>query len=221
MQVISPLATGTGRSWASLDAFKLIFTAFFEGRNGYKADLSDHQWHEFGTTLKGHPLCRSASGTDQTHPAGSLLSPVAQDRKGSPGGVDGYAHDDTISAKLTAFFNSRRDEILDLVKRAERLSQSLQARSQEFIVCHSDIHAGNVLIGANHAFFIVDWDNPVLARKERDLMFVGGDLMDPGHTPREEGSLCYQAYGETQVDSVALTYYPCERIVQDVAEFCG
>ena len=44
--------------------------------------------------------------------------------------------------------------------------------------------------------------------------------MGAGHTPQEEESLFYQAYGETQVDPVALTYYRYERIIQDIAEYC-
>ena len=115
---------------------------------------------------------------------------------------------------------SRHDEILDLVGRAARLAESLKAQPQEFIVCHSDVHAGNILIGANDALYIVDWDNPILAPKERDLMFVGGGLMGFGHTPHEEENLFYQAYGQTQIDPLALAYYRYERIIQDIAEFC-
>ena len=220
MQVMAPLATGTGQLWASLDAFKLILYPFVEGRNGYKAGLSDRHWREFGTTLKAiHSAVLPQALTGRIRR--EAYSPQWRETvRAFLERVDGDALHDPISAKLAAFFKSRRDEILDLVGRAERLAQSLQAQSQEFIVCHSDIHAGNVLIGADDAFFIVDWDNPVLAPKERDLMFVGGGLMGLGRTPQEEESLFYQAYGEAQIDPVALAYYRYERIVQDIAEFC-
>ena len=220
VQVMAPLATETRQLWASLDAFKLILYPFVEGHNGYKVGLSDHHWREFGTTLKAihsavvpqalvRRIRREAYSPQWRETVRALLERI-----------DGDALDDPISARLAAFLKSRRDEILDLIGRAERLAQSLQARSQEFIACHSDIHAGNVLIGANGAFFIVDWDNPVLAPKERDLMFVGGGLMGPGHTPQEEESLFYQAYGEAQVNPIALAYYRYERIIQDIAEYC-
>ena len=87
-------------------------------------------------------------------------------------------------------------------------------------MCHSDIHAGNILIGADDAFYIVDWDNPILAPKERDLMFVGGGQGFTGHTPQEEETLFYRGYGETQIDPVALAYYRYERIIQDIAVYC-
>jgi spectinomycin phosphotransferase len=89
----------------------------------------------------------------------------------------------------------------------------------EFIVCHSDLHAGNFLIGASGALYIVDWDDPIRAPKERDLMFVGGGFFSEAHTVQEE-TLFYQTYGQTQIDPIALAYYRYERIIVDIALYC-
>ena len=88
--------------------------------------------------------------------------------------IDNADFDDPIAVELAAFLQSKRAEVLDLIWRTERLAQELQTRSPELIVCHSDIHAGNILIDASGTLYIVDWDNPIRAPKERDLMFVGG-----------------------------------------------
>jgi spectinomycin phosphotransferase len=69
-------------------------------------------------------------------------------------------------------------------------------------------------------FFIVDWDEPILAPKEQDLMYIGGGLLASGRTPQEEEDLFYQAYGQVQIDASALTYYRYERIIQDIAAYC-
>ncbi len=37
-----------------------------------------------------------------------------------------------------------------LVDRAEQLGGKLQCQSPKFVLCHSDIHAGNVLIEGNN-----------------------------------------------------------------------
>ena len=112
----------------------------------------------------------------------------------------------------------KRGEVLDLVEQAERLVQCLQAQPTPNMLCHCDIHAGNLLIDANEAIYIVDWDNPLLAPKERDLMAVGGALM--GNAPEEEELLFYRGYGEAQIDPRALAYYRYERIIQDIAAYC-
>ena len=88
------------------------------------------------------------------------------------------------------------------------------------VLCHSDLHAGNILIDGNEALYIVDWDEPIYAPKERDLMFPGGGQGFRGHTANEEEALFYQGYGRTKIDQTALAYYRCERIIQDIAAFC-
>lgn len=103
-----------------------------------------------------------------------------------------------------------------LVDRAESLSQKILEQSPEFVLCHSDIHGGNVLIDGNSVIYIVDWDEPIMAPKERDLMFIGGGVANIWNNPREEG-LFYKGYGNTTVNRVILDYYRHERIVEDMA----
>jgi len=220
VQIIAPLATKTGQLWASLDAFKLILYPFVEGHNGYEVDLSDRHWGDFGTALKSihtvvaPPALIRCIQQETFSPQWREIVRTFLER------VEVDAFDDPVAVELAAFLKARRDEILDLVRRAERLAQALQARSPKLILCHSDIHAGNILIDANDAFYIVDWDNPILAPKERDLMFIGGGQGFAGHTAQEEETLFYEGYGQAQIDPIALAYYRYERIIQDIAVYC-
>jgi spectinomycin phosphotransferase len=63
----------------------------------------------------------------------------------------------------------------------------------------------------------VDWDEPILAPKERDLLFIGGGVGGIWNT-EEEARWFYQGYGPTEIDLLALSYYRYERIVVDIAE---
>jgi spectinomycin phosphotransferase len=65
----------------------------------------------------------------------------------------------------------------------------------------------------------VDWDNPILAPQERDLMFMGAGIGHALPGGREE-VLFFQGYGHVEVDRMALAYYRYERIIQDIAAFC-
>jgi spectinomycin phosphotransferase len=121
---------------------------------------------------------------------------------------------------LAAFLLNKRADTLDLVKRAERLAQALQAQPPEFILCHGDIHGWNLLIDVNGGLYMVDWDTLIFAPKERDLMFVGGGLGDSGYTPQEEEAMFYQGYGQTNINQIAIAYYRYERIIEDIAVYC-
>jgi spectinomycin phosphotransferase len=75
-----------------------------------------------------------------------------------------------------------------------------------------------VLIDDNGSIFIVDWDDPIMAPKERDLMFIGGGVANVWNNPREE-EFFYKGYGKTEINRTILAYYRHERIVEDIAEY--
>jgi spectinomycin phosphotransferase len=219
-QVIAPLPTKRGQLRADLEAFEVILYPFIEGHNGYEVDLSDHHWVEFGAAFKKihtvavPPALLRGIPQETYSPQWRESLMIFLER------VEREVFDDPIAAKSALFLKAKRDEILDLIRRAERLAKALQARSPELIVCHSDIHAGNILIDANDAIYIVDWDNPILAPKERDLMFIGGGQFGSRRTPQEEETLFYRGYGQTHIDPTVLAYYRYERIIQDLAVEC-
>ena len=215
--IIAPLATKSHQRYASLGAIKLILYPFIEGQNGYEVSLTDRQWLDFGAALKGihaaeaPPQLAALIPRETYSPRGRELVKTFQAQ------VETTAFSDLTAAKLASFMRKKRDEIDHLVARAEALAITLQARSLELVLCHSDIHPGNLLLGANDALYIVDWDNPLFAPKERDLSLVGG--CSAWSSARGE-ALFYQGYGEAEVDRMALAYYRYERIIQDIAAFC-
>lgn len=123
---------------------------------------------------------------------------------------------DEIGLKLQKFMKKNMSVIRRLVDRAEQLGMKLQNHSPEFVLCHSDIHGGNVLILENSDIYIVDWDKPTMAPKERDLMFIGGGVGNVWNKPLEE-KLFYKGYGKTEINPISLAYYRHERIVEDMA----
>ena len=95
----------------------------------------------------------------------------------------------------------------------------LQSRAVDVVPCHSDLHAGNVLVGADDELAIVDWNEPILAPKERDLMFVmGGGISTELVGPRDE-ELFLQGYGAATVDPLGLAYYRYAWAVSDIGAY--
>lgn len=219
-QVITPHTTSTGELWTRWDAYTLILYPYIEGRNGYKVALTDQQWFDFGAALKAVHTVVLPPALDGRI-AREAYSPqwreiVRQSLEYAAAG----AFQDPVAIKTADFMNAKRAETLDLLRRTDYLAQVLQKRATEFVLCHSDAHAGNILIEDEGVLYIVDWDNPILAPKERDLMFIGGAQGFIGLTAQEEMERFYRGYGETHIDHAALAYYRYERIIDDIAVFC-
>ena len=216
--LIPVIETTSGDLWAGLEPYTVVVYPFVEGRDGYERPLSRKDWQAFGValrrlhTLELPPDLRSRlrretyDGSAREQVRAFLLDLDAEPA-------------DRVARQLFSLMREHRAEVADLINRAEGCAAVLQARAPALAVCHADLHAGNVLIGEN-GFYLVDWDDPILAPKERDLMFVGGAQGFVGTTPDEEERLFHSGYGSVNIDPVALSYYRLERIVQDVAAFC-
>jgi spectinomycin phosphotransferase len=219
-QVIAPILTQSGGLWADLGAFKLTVSPFVEGRDGYAVRMADRHWREFGRALKGIHTALLPPAITQQIQREDYTPRFREHVKRFLVMAQETDFPDPVAARLAELLQREDALIGNLVRRAEALASVMQAQSQPFVLCHADIHAGNVFIDSAGRFYIVDWDTLILAPKARDLMYVGGGQFCNDRTPDEEERLFYQGYGPTDPDPVGLAYYRYERIVQDIAAYC-
>ncbi len=218
-QIIAPLRTTAGDLWSSLDPFTLTLYPFVAGADGYTVVLSEQQWIEFGAALMRIHTAGLPPALQRGLPRETYSPRWREEVRAFLARSGAGAYTDRLSAELAAFLQEEAAAIRQLVEAAEQLGRMLLNRAQERVLCHADIHAGNLLIGSDGSLHIVDWDTALLAPKERDLMFVGSGL-GPGWDQDRETAWFYAGYGPAEIDPAALAYYRCERLVQDVAEFC-
>lgn len=214
-QVVAPLLTQAQELWKSIDDFVLILYPFIEGSTGMQIGMSENQWMELGTVLrKIHSIRLSPELSEQVHletfiPRWSGVVKQIQAR------INVSEYTKPFETELASFWKKKSEEIGKIVDRAEALGRRLQKQASEFVLCHTDIHTANILLDKGTRMFIVDWDNPLLAPKERDLMFVVGGAV--AETKAEE--LFFRGYGKTDIDSVALAYYRYEWVVQEIGDY--
>lgn len=217
-EIIPPVKTILGASTQQIEDFTLIVYQFINGQDGFSSNLIDNQWVKLGSALRQvHDI--DVPSSIQNRIRREVYSPKWQEAVRSL-----YVHiqaeptGDEIASKLLKFMKENIVAIRRLVDRAEQLGKKLQEQSHKLVLCHSDIHGGNVLIAGNNNIYIVDWDDPIMAPKERDLMFIGGGVANVWNKSHEE-KLFYKGYGTTEVNSTLLAYYRDERIVEDIAEY--
>lgn len=215
-QIIPPVKSIHGQSSQRIGELNLILYPFIEGQNGFSLPLTDEQWLILGRTLrKIHdtdvPISMQQTLRKETYSPKwrEIVRSIYQHIQDEP------THDE-IALKLLVCMKKNQAAIHRLVDRAEQLAKALRNESPKWVLCHSDLHGGNVLINGAHSIYIVDWDEPIMAPKERDLMFIGGGIGNIWNKPRE-AALFYQGYGKTEINRKILAYYRHERIVEDIA----
>jgi spectinomycin phosphotransferase len=217
-QVILPVKTTLGNLVQLIGDFTLILYPFIEGQNGFSRALTDEQWLTLGKTLRQIHEIDVPSSIKNRIGQEAYASKYRDIVRSLYAAIAIESISDEIGLKLWAFMQEHALVIHRLVDRAEQLAKVLQHESPKFVLCHADIHGGNVLIDGDNAIYIVDWDDPVMAPKERDLMFIGGGVANVWNKPHEE-EFFYQGYGKTEINKAVLAYYRHERIVEDIAEY--
>jgi spectinomycin phosphotransferase len=217
-QIILPFKTHHGHSTQSIDDFTLTVFPFIRGQNGFCRGLTDDQWIMLGKVM------RQIHEIDVPPPVQAMIQREIFSPKWREAvrslliHIELEPNKDQIALKLVTFMKKHIATIHRLIDQAEQLSQKVKDESFEFVLCHADIHGGNVLIDSNDSLYVVDWDKPMMAPKERDLMFIGGGVANVWNRPDEE-KLFYEGYKKTEVNRTLLAYYRHERIIEDIALF--
>ena len=214
-QVVAPIHTNVQKLFADMDAFALILYPFIPGQEAMKVGLPDAQWMEFGSLLKQihgtelPPRISEDIKRETFLPKWSSLARDLHERVNIEDYTDPHQKD------LATFWKENAETIQTLITQAERIGALLQKTRLEFVLCHADIHTANLLLTPDQEMFIVDWDDTLLAPRERDLMFVAG--ADCVQT--REVQKFFEGYGTVTLDPLALAYYRYEWCVQEIGDF--
>lgn len=213
--ILAPIRNLSSALWTPMDCRSLTLQPFVRGQNAMGAGLTDDQWRTFGATLRAlHDSGLERSFADRL-PVETFALPAATPIRRILGLAEGRTFESPAARELAAFWRERADRIDATLERAEELGTRLRARSFDRVLCHADIHAANILVTEEGGIFLVDWDGPMIASRERDLLFVIGSRIARRVEPQEEAHF-FEGYGAVQVDPEAIVYYRYERILEDM-----
>jgi spectinomycin phosphotransferase len=218
--LLPPRPARSGALWIPIPgdpAYSATLAPFVAGDSAMVTGLTDEQWRTFGRALRalhdsglGRQLRGLLSVDDFTLPSAALVRQLL-------GLTATTTFERPILADFAAFWQERAGQIIGMLTRAERLGRALQGRPWEMVLCHADIHAANILVGHEGEIYLIDWDGPKIAPRERDLLFVIGSRIARTVTPHEEDRF-FEGYGPAGIDPDALIYYRYERLIEDIGE---
>ena len=105
----------------------------------------------------------------------------------------------------------RRHELLELLNRAKAFQRLARGYSREFVVAHTDLHGGNLLLDSADQLWALDWETARVAPPEHDLWSF--------HTSFTEFIPAYErALGRRcEMDFDVLGFYFYRRNLEDLA----
>jgi spectinomycin phosphotransferase len=214
--VVAPLPSVSGNDAISVNGFTFILYPWIEGQTGMAAGLNRHQWTELGRLLQQlhnfsseRPICADLQQETFLPPWAAAVREISACLLLNSG-------KDTILQEFADFWQSRQEEITWIVNRCEALGQALRSQQPALVFCHSDIHTANILVDQQGALHLIDWDAPLYAPRERDLMFIFESAAIPAN-PAEQYFL--EGYGPVTINPTAFAYYRYEWVVQEIGDY--
>lgn len=221
--VVAPRPNSHGGLWTSIGTWDhadwtLLLYPFIEGDVGWNPRMTDAQWKATGAALRQiHQIALPADGIPTLRD--ETFDPSEYGRWVRAFDAD-HAHETNARQSALAYqahFRELRATIYKMLALMDDLAQALQSAAGSRVICHADLHPSNIIRDTTGQVWVIDWDDVMLAPKERDFLFVGNPPSDTAS--QSDGAPFFQGYGQTEIDWAALTYYRCERVMQDVVSF--
>jgi len=227
-EVVAAMSTTSGAAWLEVDGWTAVVMDLVDGPTAFRSGLSLDGWRRLGAlaarvhAVRLPPELLALVPVDDLQPKATTLARGIDDR------VDGLADEalDEDGRAVRARWIAERPRIRRLVERTEELGVRIRAHDDAaairagFVLCHGDLHAANILVDADGEIHVVDWDEVVLAPRERDLMFVRGSVV-AGVVTDAEADAFEAGYGQVAIDRELLAWYRLDWAVQDVAGFAA
>ncbi len=206
-QVVAPL--GDVRPVGDL---RLALYPFVDGADLWSCGLTDTQWTAYGRFLGALHTVTLPAPIAALVPTEAYAS-TASDR------LRALAGPAAAAPTLGPLWRRHGADLLALGDDVDRWERHAAEDPRPNVLCHGDVHPANLLAAGVDDLRVVDWDAPIRAPRERDLMFVFGTDYGahPMNAHREE--LFRHGYGPLGPDDALLRYYRHERRLDDIALF--
>jgi spectinomycin phosphotransferase len=207
--VVAPVPTRSGALWTKLTDWTVIVYPWIAGDSSLTG-MTNEQWMEVGRIFQRIHQVRLQP---ERFPSlrKETFDPIAyaqwvhtfetQYLHSQHGGSDS-------ERAVCASWVAHQSTIHTAVTTLEKLAEMIRACSFPHVICHADLHARNLIRDRAGQVFVIDWDEVMLAPKERDFIFI----REP------QANAFWEGYGVIEIDWTLLSYYLWERVIQDVIE---
>ena len=212
--VVAPIPAQSGRLYALLEDYALMLYPYIQGESEWNMTLTAAQWRDWGAIMRlihDAPVpAELAEHVPREVFAVKWLDKI--DRVEDILTRGAYAGE--VADAVARIWQAKSD-VIDLARRRYlSLGRRMEERSTDFVLCHADIHTANIIIDDAGEIHIVDWDETLLAPKERDLMF----FIDDGRSV-DTTEAFLAGYGDPSVDLLGLAYYKYDWVIQEFGDY--
>jgi spectinomycin phosphotransferase len=218
-EIVAPIPSHEGRVATEYEGGTVVVWPFRDGLNGFEQTQSPDVLHRVGRAIRAVHDWPTPDDLQRLLPLDRFDGNWRKQALLCAGEAEAAAADD-LGRQLALMLRREQPRVERLVEAAALLGLSKgSGHAPGPVLCHADLHAGNVLVGTDGQLTILDWDSAMLALRERDLMFPGAAVAGRWSSLEDVAAFlrgynveppCYEP------DQSAIAYFRCDRICEDI-----
>jgi spectinomycin phosphotransferase len=169
-----PLRGATGQYVNALKSHTAVLLKYIEGTPANQVGLNEAQQRQLGALLaRIHRSKLHLRERPMAETFGEGLLPNLRRILGEA--ATPTRHYAPFHLRFLGILNAVRPRLELQLGEFARLQQALSedvGLHADFVVCHGDPSAGNILLTPDENLVLIDWDAPLFAPRERDLVYV-------------------------------------------------
>lgn len=172
--ITHPIKNKNGELVIYLDKYPAALFNFIQGHNAAENELTEEQSFALGILLGQIHNAKNAIRNfsikedfaygnknrllDSINKSNELLNDKSEYKK-----------------KVAELLIEYKEKILNQLGALEELGNKLRNQDIDFVICHGEPHRWNTMVNDKGEVFLIDWDDSILASKEKDLTMIKDD----------------------------------------------
>jgi len=213
VNIAHPIPTTHGQMRIQIRDFQIALFDWISGRTAQERKLTDEQLGRLGALLA---RIHGSKTTIGEYPVKENFEiPFKNRLLAIFDAISKITGDSTkYRAKLKLFLEPHRQKFAQELETLEKLQRKVRSMNFEFVNCHGEPSPGNVLSSDNGDIHLLDWDDPIFAPKERDLLFFNENI-----EPVMKGYSVFS--NDNIIDQDVLEFYGHMWNLGEIADYSG
>ncbi len=199
VNIAHPIPTSNGQMRIQIRDFQIALFDWIPGRTAQEHKLTDTQLERLGEFLAKIHQSKTIIGEYSVRenfaiPFKDRLVAILSDMSEIAGDSTKY------KTKLELFIEPHRQKFTRELETLDKLQRQVKTMNLEFVNCHGEPSPGNILSSNDGQIHLLDWDEPIFAPKEKDLLFFKDNV-----EPVMKGYSLFSS--DTVIDQDVLEFY--------------
>lgn len=195
--IVHPIKTKANKLSISLGKNILVLFEYIKGNTWAEKQLSKEKFEKLGKILAQIHLSKNKIGAYPVKE--DFTNPFTNNFKNIYSAMKKFDNPSIYQKELIEIYKKYEDKFIREFEELEATGNKLKKSNNEFVNCHGEPSPGNVMVSESGEIYLVDWDSPLFAPKEKDLLFF------------DKFSWVFEGYGEiskdAEINTDARKYY--------------